>query len=52
MLPSGDMIEEYDLCVLVSLYLHPLCAVAWRVLVWIHIYHFPVSFVPEQQSRV
>ena len=52
MLPSGDMIEEDDLSVLVGLYLDSLGAITRGVLAWVDINYFPVTFVSKEKTCV
>lgn len=52
MLPSGDMIEEDDLSVLVSLYLDSLGTITRGVLARVDINNFPVTFVPKEKTCV
>ena len=51
MFASGDVIEEHDLSVLVSLNLNALRSVAWWV-IRVYIDHLAVALVPEKKPRI
>jgi len=47
MLSPSDVIEKYNLSVFLCFDLDALSTITRRVLVWVYVYYFPVSLVPE-----
>ena len=52
MLSPSNVIEEYDLSILIAFDLNSLGTVTWWILSWVDVDDFSISFVSEQQSLV